>query len=67
MVIDNKYEFEEIVYLKTDQEQMPRIVVSVEVYKGGELLYKLACGTATSSHYEFEMSREKNVLLTTTN
>jgi hypothetical protein len=65
-VIDNKYDFGEIVYLKTDKEQSPRIVYCFKVYQN-EILYELACGTQTSSHYEYEISKEPNVILATTN
>jgi len=67
MVIDNEFDFGEIVYLKTDKEQCARIVVSISAYKAGELLYKVVCGTLESSHYGFELSREVNVLISTTN
>lgn len=59
MIIDNIYEIGQVVYLKTDTDQIPRIVISISVYKGGELLYKVASGTSTSEHYEFELSKEK--------
>jgi hypothetical protein len=67
MVISNEHEFGDIVYLKTDKEQSPRIVVCILTYKAGELLYKLSCGTGTSDHYDFEISKEANILITTTN
>jgi hypothetical protein len=66
MVIENDYDFSDIVYLKTDQAQLPRIVFAIKVYKS-DILYELACGTTTSMHYGFEISKEINVLLTTTN
>lgn len=66
MIIDNKHNHGDIVYLKTDKEQHPRIVYCFKVYQS-EILYEIACGTLTSSHYEFELSKEPNVILTTTN
>jgi len=66
MLIDNKFEFGEIVYLKTDKEQNPRIVYMMKVLQN-EILYELACGTTVSTHYEFEISKEINVLMQTTN
>lgn len=65
-VIEFRFDIGELVYLKTDVAQSPRIVFCYKVYKG-EILYDLACGTVTSSHYEFEISTEINVILTTTN
>lgn len=61
MVIDNEYEIGDLVYLKTDAEQLPRIIISIYVYKNGELLYKTASGTQTSEHYSFELSKEKEL------
>lgn len=66
MMIDNKFDFGETVYLKTDREQLPRIVFCMKVYKN-EIIYELACGASVSAHYEFEISKEVNVLLQTTN
>ena len=60
-LIENKFDFGEIVYLKTDREQSPRIVFSLKVYEN-DILYELACGTTVSAHYEFEISLEINVL-----
>lgn len=63
MVIDNKFDFGDIVYQLTDPDQNPGIVVSIEIYKGGEYLYKVSKGGVTSSHYDFELSTDKNVLI----
>jgi hypothetical protein len=61
MVIDNKFNIEQIVFLKTDPEQLPRIVYSIQVLKDG-LMYQLACGIQASWHTVFEISAEKDVL-----
>lgn len=60
MVIENKYEIGDTVYLLTDSEQLKRIVLAITVYKAGELMYKLINGTVVSEHYDFEMSSEKD-------
>lgn len=62
IVVENEYDFGDIVYLKTDNEQLPRMITSIEVFKNGELLYKLACGTVTTPHYEYEISSQKDVV-----
>lgn len=59
MNIDNKYDIGEIVYLVTDIENTPRIVVSIEITKR-ELVYNVYAGALSSRHYEFEMSAEKS-------
>jgi hypothetical protein len=66
MVIDNKFEFGQIVYIKTDQDQKPRMVVAMLV-RPGYVEYQLNCGTDWSWQPEFVISEEKNVLITTTN
>jgi len=66
MVIENMFGFGDIVYLKTDKDQLPRMVYSLKVSQA-EILYEVICGTHMSSHYDFELSREVNVLMTTTN
>lgn len=60
MVIENKYDIGEIVYLKTDPEQLPRFVFGFSVFRR-EVLYKLACGINVSEHYEFELSTEVDI------
>lgn len=65
MVIDNKYDFGEIVYLKTDSDQEKRIVTAIKVYPAGDIIYQLSCGTENSDHYEFEISREEDTVLKT--
>lgn len=59
MIIENKFEIEEVVFLITDSEQSQRIVTGIQINKG-YLLYRLACGTYESWHYEFELAKDKN-------
>lgn len=66
IVVENKYEKGEVVYLKTDKDQLPRMVYGFEV-NGSDVLYKLVCGTLSSAHYDFEISIEKDVLMITIN
>lgn len=65
-IINVRYEIGEIVYLKTDKEQTPRIIYSYKVFEK-ETMYETACGTQVSLHYEFEITKDANVLMTTTN
>jgi hypothetical protein len=62
-VIQYEFDFGEVVFLKTDIEQNPAIVFSICMYKQGEVMYEIIRGTVTSKHYDFELSREKNVLI----
>lgn len=65
IVVDNKFEFEQQVYLRTDPDQLPRIVASIQISPGGSLLYRLCCGPQESWHYEFEISGGPDVLIKT--
>jgi hypothetical protein len=59
LVIDNIFSIGDIVYLKTDTEQIPRMVYCFMVYRN-EIIYKLCAGTTMSEHYDFEISPEKS-------
>jgi hypothetical protein len=63
MVINSKYNFFELVYLKTDCDQRQRMVTRLNVNPNG-ITYELTCGTQTSWHYEEEIAEEKDVLIT---
>lgn len=58
MVIDNKFEIGQIVYLKTDEDRRMRIVCAIRIVPGA-FLYVLACGKEVSDHYDFELTEEK--------
>lgn len=65
ILVDNKYSHGETVYLKTDKEQMPRLIYCIKVFKN-DILYEVVCGTITSAHYDFELSHEQNLVFSTT-
>lgn len=62
MIIENEYEISDTVYLKTDEDQKARIIISIKVYKNGEIVYELISGIIQSSHYGFEISSEKDLI-----
>ncbi len=59
MVIDNKFDIGDTVYLITDTEELPRIVTALCVRKY-DILYELSCGCFTSNHMDYEIKKEKN-------
>lgn len=61
MKFETKYEFGQILYLKTDKEQLPRMFVGIQFSPEG-VLYKLAHIETESWHYEMEFSKEQNIL-----
>lgn len=62
MLIFNKFDIGQIVYLRTDEDQMPRIITEISIRHDNFLVYQLSCGTVNSFHYEMEISEEKNIL-----
>lgn len=62
MVIENKYEYGQIVFLKTDPEQQARMVTAFKVCPTG-IIYFISFGTLETQHYDIELTDEKNVLV----
>jgi hypothetical protein len=64
-LINNIYDFGDILYLKTDDDQKQRIIVGIKPTPTGNIIYTVSCGSISSEHYDFELSVEKNILVTT--
>lgn len=60
MVVDNKFNFGDIVYLITDPDQFPRIITGMYV-RNDSILYELSFVGITTEHYDIEMSYEKTI------
>jgi hypothetical protein len=60
MIIENKYEIGQKIYLITDKEQDPRIITAIKIFSNGTLLYLTACGIVEYWAEECEISVEKN-------
>jgi hypothetical protein len=52
----------DVVYLKTDKEQSPRIVTGIMQRPGG-FLYYISNSTTETSHYSIEFTTEINELI----
>lgn len=63
MIIENKFNIGQTVYLLTDEDQKPRLITSIIVNKY-DLLYQMNNGTLQSTHYDYEISEEKQLQLT---
>lgn len=61
------FEHMETVYLKTDPDQMERLVTQVILKPYGTVMYELSYDNSASYHYDFEISKERNVIKVTTN
>jgi hypothetical protein len=66
MILEAKYNWGDILYLKTDKDQLPRILTRMQFSKDSTM-YELSCGNGSSWHFDFEMSVEKAVIFATTN
>lgn len=63
IILNAEYGQGEIVYLRTDQEQLPRLVMGYRLQNNSStLLYDLMCGTLQSCHYELELTRERSLI-----
>lgn len=65
IILNNNFDFGEIVYLKTDPEQLPRIITAIMSCADGGMLYKVNQGEIGNWQYEIELSREENTELKT--
>lgn len=61
--INNKFAHGQIVYLLTDPDQLPRIVLAVQIDCDNSVMYRLASDSVQSWHYEIEISEDKNVTM----
>lgn len=59
MIIDNEYEIGETVYLKTDTDQLPHIIVAFKIFGKGEIFYVTNQAAYESIHFGFELTKEK--------
>jgi hypothetical protein len=57
-----RFKIGEIVFLKSDCEQLPRIVTGILMRPYG-FVYYLSNNTTETSHYEIEISKEENELI----
>ena len=66
MIIDTNFNIGDVVYLKTDNDQKKRLVTGFTIRKN-TTLYILSCDVTESYHYDFEITCDVDVLITTTN
>jgi hypothetical protein len=63
MTIKNKYELGQLVFLVTDPDQLPRMVIQVGKNITGGVLYVLACGSdEPAEFFEDEIQDERSVI-----
>lgn len=61
MVIKNRFNIGQIVYLKTDEEQKGRIITGIQIRPTG-ILYILQFSTTETYHYDIEIQEDLDML-----
>lgn len=65
MLIEEKFTLGQIVFLKTDPDQYPRIVTGIEVRPNNVCLYLISMGASQEmTYYDIELSEVKDFTLT---
>lgn len=67
ITIEIEFYFGDMVYIKSDPEQRVRQVTDIEIKPSGLVMYHLSCGPESSPHYDFELTKDRNILLTSNN
>ena len=62
MVINNKFNIGDTVYIKTDVEQSPGIITCIQV-NPGDLLYTVSRNSSNGNFYDFELSYDRDILI----
>ena len=63
--LDIEYALGEFVYLVTDPDQFKRLVTGYYVSMDGTVMYEVALASMGSKYYADELSRDKDVMITT--
>ena len=65
MVTNLKFKLGEIVYLKTDIEQLIRVITEISIsgnsMSDNVVIYELSQNDESSRHYSIEISRDKDI------
>jgi hypothetical protein len=56
------FEIDTIVFLKTDFDQLPRLVTAIIVFESA-IQYRLSCGVEETDHWSHEIVKERNLML----
>ena len=65
ITVSSHFNFGQIVYLKTDVDQYPRIITAMQATADGGHLLRVSSDTESSWHYECELSEDIDIKLKT--
>lgn len=60
--VEPEFQLDEILYLKTDPEQLPRLLIGYIIYQDHTISYKLTQALIESQHFASEISRDKCII-----
>jgi len=61
MILTLPYDFGEMVFLKTDEEQKERMITEIAIKSPNFVLYLLSYGTQNSWHSDCEITKELDI------
>jgi hypothetical protein len=65
LIIDNAYTFGDMVYVKTDPQQLPGMIVGIVTYGREDVIqYVVKVGPSQAEFFDYELSVEKKLDLT---
>lgn len=59
--VELDFDFGDTVYLNTDPDGIPRLVIEIRLLPGGVAVYMLACGEENTEHYALEITDQKPI------
>lgn len=59
------FQIGQTVYLKTDIEQVGRIVTGISLRPNKSVIYSLSYGTSETNHYPIEMNLDRDIIKAT--
>ena len=65
-MLNHKFDFGQLVYIKTDPQQMAVQIVEIAFHVGGTVMYSVGCNGSYNDVYEAELSAEVDTLMKVT-
>lgn len=63
MVVDNAFDIGDVVYLRSDVDQAPGLVIAFTVLGSQQLTYTIAFGPESYVAYEIELTKDKTITI----